>query len=202
MAKKKSRDNRLEFIERQLTAYEFDGTLDGIASVIKAPEETEPGVRRRLVDLLRSDESMVKFIECAEALLRRRGASYPSLDLLAAKAGLSTGEVVGAIAKALHRYSFDFSRIIMASNMSRVAATLSNEAARPESFSDRALFMRANGHLPSGGGTHVNVLASANARSEAKVEAVVTPTGLPSFESRMKSNIAAIRTINVLPENR
>jgi len=200
MAKKKIRDNRLEFIERQLTAYEFDGTLDGIASVIKAPEETEPGVRRRLVDLLRTDESMVKFIECAETLLRRRGASYPSLDLLAAKAGLSTGEVVGAIAKTLHRYSFDFSRIIMASNMSRVAATLSNEAAKPESFSDRALFMRANGHLPTGGHTQVNVLANATAGAQANAS-VEQPTGLPSFESRMKSNIAAIRTINVLPEN-
>lgn len=180
----------------------FDGTLDGIALTIKAPEETETGVRRRLIDLLRHDDAMTKFVEVADTLIKRRGALYPSLDLIASRAGLEHGEVVGALAKALHRYSYDYSRMIAAAGMPRVMNTLVNEAAHPSGHSDRTLFLRATGHLPTGArGAQITVQANAIARSEAAAVSVTdgAPSGLPAFEDDVKANVAVLRTIDVLP---
>jgi hypothetical protein len=203
MAKKKKPEEPkdLDHLKDDRSVAKFDGTLDGMALTIKAPEETDVTVRRRIVELLRHDEDMGKFVECADFLLKRRGASYPSLDVIAAKAGLDYPEVVGAIAKALHRFSFDYSRIIAAASMPRVMNTLANEAAHPDGHADRTLFLRATGHLPTGGGTHVNVTQTAVARSEAAALALTHQDsgGLPAFEGEVKANIRAIRTVDVLP---
>lgn len=193
----------LDHLKEDRAVEKFDGTLDGIALTIKAPEETEPGVRRRLIDLLRHDDAMSKFVDVADTLLKRRGASYPSLDVIAGKAGLEHGDVVGAIAKALHRYSFDYSRIIAAASMPRVMNTLANEAAHPDGHSDRVLFLRATGHLPTGGAgkaTNISVNQTTIARSEANALSLAeTPSGLPNFEDDVKQNVAVLRTIDVLP---
>lgn len=192
----------LAHLKEDRAVEKFDGTLDGIALTIKAPEELETGVRRRLIDLLRHDDAMSKFVEVADTLLKRRGASYPSLDVIAGKAGLEHGEVVGAIAKALHRYSFDYSRIIAAASMPRVMNTLANEAAHPDGHSDRVLFLRATGHLPTGGGkgTNISVQQTTIARSEAAALSIAdAPSGLPNFEDDVKQNVAVLRTIDVLP---
>jgi hypothetical protein len=190
----------LAHLKEDRAVEKFDGTLDGIALTIKAPEETEKGVRHRLIDLLRHDDSMEKFIQVADTLLKRRGASYPSLDVIALQAGLEHAEVVGAIAKALHRYSFDYSRIIAAASMPRVMNTLANEAAHPDGHSDRVLFLRATGHLPTGGGkaTNISVQQTTIARSEAAALSLAeTPSGLPNFEDDVKKNVAVLRTIEV-----
>lgn len=192
----------LAHLKEDRAVEKFDGTLDGIALTIKAPEETQTGVRRRLIDLLRHDDAMEKFIEVADHLLKRKGASYPSLDVIAEKAGLEHAEVVGAIAKALHRYSFDYSRIIAAASMPRVMNTLANEAAHPDGHPDRVLFLRATGHLPTGGGkgTSINVQQTTIARSEANALALAeAPSQLPNFEEDVKQNVAVLRTIDVLP---
>jgi hypothetical protein len=186
----------LEPVER------FDGTLDGIAFTIKAPEETLAGVRRRLVNLLRNDESMDRFVEVADSFLKRKNRAYPSLDVIAATAGLEHAEVVGSFARALHRFSFDYSRIIAASAMPRVMSTLAHAAADVNGHSDRTLFLRATGHLPTGGGkpTNINVQQTTIARAESSALAIAnTPSSLPNFEDDVKKNVSALRTVDVLP---
>jgi hypothetical protein len=204
MAKKKadSEPKELEHLKSDRSVEKFDGTLDGIALTIKAPEETAAGVRRRLIDLLRHDEEMEKFIEVADTLIKRRGASYPSLDLIAHKSGMEHAVVVGAIAKAAHRYGYDYCRIIAAANSPRVFSTLANRAAHPEGHQDRALFLRATGHLPTSGGTNISVQANSIARSEAIAISATEPLAskLPNFEVSMKENLRAARTIDVLAE--
>lgn len=196
-----SEQKALEHRKNDRSIEKFDGTLDGLALTIKSKEQTEHGVRRFLIELMRHDDTMLKFVETADALASRKRASYPSLDVIANQSGTEHADVVGAIAKALHRFSYDYSRIIAAASMPRVMNTLANEAAHADGHRDRTLFLRATGHLPTGPSTQVNVQTTAIARSEASALAVTdgAASGLPSFEDEMKENVRAIRAINVLP---
>ncbi len=194
----------LDHLKEDRSVARFDGTLDGMALTIKAPEESEFTVRRRIVELLRADEDMKRFVGAADLLIKRRGATYPSLDMIASKAGLEYAEVVGAIAKALHRFSFDYSRIIAAASMPRVMNTLANQAAHPEGRQDRMIFLKATGHLPTGGGgrgTQIQVNTTAVARSEAQALAETHQDfrSLPPFENDVKNNTKSLRAIDVLP---
>lgn len=198
--KRKAADGlSLVHLQEERSLDTFDHSLDSLAASMKSPEEGDVSVRRRVVELVRGDPAMEKFVKVADSTPKR--GSFPSLDMVAAKSGISIGDIVGAIAKAAHQYGFDVGRIIASANVPRVMNTLANQAAHPDGANDRITFFRISEHLKAGGGVQVNVRNTAVAQSNVQGE----PQGsrLPSFESDIKGHVTALRrtVIDVQPQN-
>ena len=189
----------------------FDGSLDGLAKLVRARDEggveNLAAARARVVELLRGEDDMAKFVHSFDLLSRRHGArglDAPSLDLVAAKAGVNRSVCVGAIARVLHQWNFDVAKLavtaVCVEHAVPVARTMAAAALDVENgHRDRRLFMEAARVIerPGAGGIQqVNVNASANnTKVEAEQAVVVVGRELPAFEGGTKKMAAALRLI-------
>ena len=94
----------------------FDGSIDGLVKLIKTDLESVADSRRRMVELLRGEDDMVKFIKVADKVFKGKThipgkGDTPSLDLVCERAGVNRSVVFGACARVLHRYHFDVAQI-------------------------------------------------------------------------------------------
>jgi hypothetical protein len=182
----------------------YDGSLESMVQLIREPEEKIGDTRRRVVELLKGEEDMVKLCETFEVLRRRGNHNTTSLDKVVEFAGINRSDAFGAIARVLHRYSFDVTRTVIAAvaarHAGRVAIAMANCASHPEGIADRRLFMDiARVTSTSGGGVTVNVPVTNTAVAQAKADMEgVNPGGraLPEFESGVKQLGASLRTID------
>lgn len=123
----------------------FDGSLEGLTAMVKTRYETVNHARARLVELLRGEDDMRKFVETADRLRKRKTSAIASLDDIAKKSGTNRSVAFGAIARVLHRYNFEVTSVIwgtvVRNEIGKVATTLANQARHPDNFADRKLFM-------------------------------------------------------------
>ncbi len=190
----------------------FDGTLDGLARLVRVRDaegvEGIAAARQRVVELLRGEEGMEKFVKTFDRLVRRhgvKGLEAPSLDLVAARSGTNRSACVGAIAKVLHQWNFDVAKLavtaVCADYSVPVARSLAAAALDIENgHRDRRLFMEAARVIaqPGSGGAIQQVTVSAqanNTKVEAEQAVVVVGKELPSFEDGTKKMAAALRMI-------
>jgi len=193
----------LELVKRE----EFDGSLDGLARMMRAGGgdeklEAESESRRRVVELLRGEEDMVKFVVAFDRMARR--GKVPSLDEVAVKVGVNRSVAVGAIARVMHAWNFDVAKLavtaICVKEAQPVAEAMVASAKNVEKgFRDRSLFMEAIKltNLKSPGGS-IQVNAQANAAAMVRDESttvVAAGTELPKFEDGTKRMAAAMRLI-------
>jgi hypothetical protein len=180
----------------------FDGTLDSMAALVRGPNETSHDVRCRLIELLRGEEDMEKFVEVGERMVRRK--ELRTLDSVAVRAGIGRSEAFGAIARVLHRFNFDVAKVIVSSvvaaHSARVATAMAEAASAPEGEVDRRLFMQTAGLHESRnqqGNVNVNVNAQANAANDNKTAVVVPPSmqALPAFDVGIKRLASALRAL-------
>lgn len=179
--------------------------LDRLAVLVKEPSESAADARRRIVELLRLDDSMLKLVRVADAMPDKRSGgadTFPSLDLLAARAGIPLPKVVGAIAAALCEYGFAHGKLAEAIAFSatpQVMRTVVEQAAKPRGLADRQLLFRMTRHIPApGGGKGVvvnnQVAAMAKAAIDEPGEMPAERHPLPSFEDSVRETAIAIRT--------
>lgn len=183
----------------------YDGSLDGMAKLLKEPGETIVDARARVIELLRGEEDMQKFVDTFDRIRRKDPGRNASFDQVAEQSGCNRSNVYGAISRVLHRYSFDTTRtviaLVAAQQAGRVAMAMANRAANPEGVADRRLFMEVAGSTTRGGGgitVTVPVNASANAQAGAKAESVSVDEGprpLPAFEDGVKELSGALRAL-------
>jgi hypothetical protein len=186
---------------------EFDGSLDGLAELVRVDNEGIADARRRVVDLVRGEDDMEKFVDTFERLTASRGENKPpatpSLDLVAEKAGINRSICVGAITRVLHQWHFDTAKLMVAAvclkNAPAVAETMVNAAKDEEhGHRDRRLFMEAARIIDPRGSPmqQVNVNApTTNSTVNARKAVVVMGKELPSFEDGTKKMAAALRQI-------
>jgi hypothetical protein len=186
-------------------APKYDGSLDSMVSLIQEPSEKPADTRCRVVELLAGEDDMVKFCETFE-VQRRRGAST-AFEKICELSGVNRSDAFGAIARVLHRYSFDITRTVVAAvaarQAGRVAMAMANNAARPEGIADRRLFMEVVKQTGQGGGFTVNVPVNNTAISQAKADMQgVNPGGaeLPAFEAGVKELSQAMRTLPAIAQ--
>ena len=187
----------------------FDGSIDGLAKLVKAPYESVADARRRLIELLRGEEDMKKFVKVADKTFLGKKhvpgkGDTPSLDFVCERAGTNRSLVFGAFARVLHRYHFDCAQIVVgavvANRAHEVATAMADGAALPGvGHADRRLFMEVAGAKQKGGAGGVNVqvntTATAQAAAKAEVEAPSVGRELPSFEDGIRNMAARLRAI-------
>lgn len=183
----------LSHYANQFSVGGYDGSLDGLCSIMKNEGETVLDVRYKIVQLLNSDPDMVPFTDAAERH-RKRGGKYPEMDLILKQSHMTRAQVVGGIARALSENNMAFERIILALNGPRVMAALVNGAAHPEGTTDRNAFLKIRGHLAQPSGTTVNVSAVAQSKAES-VQVLETGRALPRFEEDVRETVQAIRSV-------
>jgi len=184
----------------------FDGSIDGLARLVKGDLESLPDARRRLVELLRGEEDVKKFVKAADKMFMGKQhipgkGDSPSLDKVCERSGANRSIIFGAVARVLHRYHFDVAQIVIgavvANRAHDVASSMAEMAQLPIGAVDRRLFMEVAGAKRAGtGGVSVQVNTSANAQAGANAE-VVEPSGreLPSFEAGIRDMAAKLRAI-------
>ena len=182
----------------------FDGSIDGLAKMVKGPLESVADSRRRLVELLRGEQDMAKFVKVADKLFKgqvhvKGKGDTPDLDFISERAGVNRSDVFGACARVLHRYHFDVAQIqigaVIAHRAGEVAEAMADGASQPLGWGDRGLFMEVAGAKKRGGGVNVNVTNTANAAAKAEAVTETAGTALPSFEDGIKSMAAKLRAI-------
>jgi hypothetical protein len=181
----------------------YDGSLDSMVGLIQEPSEKPTDTRKRVVELLKGEDDMRKFVETFEIQSRR--ASATSFDRICELSGTNRSDCFGAIARVLHRYSFDITRTVIATvaarQAGRVAMMMANNAARPDGIADRRLFMEVTRQTDkTGGGFTVNVPVTNTAIAQAKADSEgVNPGGreLPQFEEGIKQLGASLRVLDV-----
>ena len=186
---------------------EFDGSLDGLAELVRVDNEGIADARRRVVELLRGEDEVSKFVETFERMSRKHGnrpPNTPSLDLVAEKAGVNRSVCVGVITRVLHQWHFDTAKLMVAAvclkNAQAVAEVMVN-VAKDEKYGhrDRRLFMEAARIIDPRGAPmqQVNVNAPNNSTSTVNAGQAVVVMGkeLPSFEDGTKKMAAALRQI-------
>lgn len=187
--------------------------LDSLAAVIREKGESAGDVRRRVVELLRSDPAMVKFVRVADALPFKRTATadvFPSLDLMAQRSGIRPAAIVGALATALCEYNMSYEELAKALAYQGAPAAvraLTEQATKPARTRDREILLRMTRHLPVGGGG-AKTLIQNSVQASAKVEPSPLPLvadglpdepgeveqyALPPFEDSVKVTALAIR---------
>jgi hypothetical protein len=187
-------------------APKYDGSLDSMVALIQEPSEKPVDTRKRVVELLKGEEDMRKFVETFEIQSRR--ASATSFERICELSGTNRSDAFGAIARVLHRYSFDITRtvvaVVAARQAGRVAMMMANQAARPDGIQDRRLFMEVTRQTDkTGGGFTVNVPVTNTAIAQAKADMQgVNPGGmeLPAFETGIKELSTAMRTLPAIAE--
>jgi hypothetical protein len=183
----------------------FDGSIDGLARMVKGDLESVADARRRLVELLRGETDMAKFVKAADKLFKGKvhvkgKGDTPDLDFICERAGVNRSDVFGACARVLHRYHFDVAQIqigaVIANRAHDVAQAMAESAMVPSvNGGDRKLFMEVAGGTKRGGGVNVNVHASANAAAKAEAVAETTGREMPQFEAGIKDMAAKLRAI-------
>jgi hypothetical protein len=184
----------------------YDGSLDSMVGLIQEPSEKPTDTRRRVVELLKGEEDMRKFVETFEIQSRR--ASATSFERICELSGTNRSDCFGAISRVLHRYSFDITRTVIATvaarQAGRVAIAMANQASKPDGIADRRLFMEVTRQTDkTGGGFTVNVPVTNTAIAQAKADMQgVNPGGveLPAFEAGIKELSTAMRTLPAIAE--
>jgi len=185
---------------------EFDGSLDGLAELIRVDNECISDARRRVVELLRGEDDVEKFVDTFEKLTKTHGdkrpPSTPSLDLVAQKAGINRSVCVGAITRVLHQWHFDMAKLAVAAVCLKHAPAVAEvmvEAAKDvdTGHRDRRLFMEAARIIdPRGAAAQVTVNANSNNQTvNADKAQIFMGKELPSFEDGTKKMAAALRQI-------
>jgi hypothetical protein len=179
----------------------FDGSLDSLAKLIKGDLESLPDARRRIVELLRGEEDMEKFVKAHDKLARDpRKPAKDSLDIACEKSGVNRSVAFGAIARVLHRYNFDVTQIAIsacvAAGADQVTRAMVTNATMPLGHADRALFMDVAGARKKAGGVTVNVPINNQVSATAGAQATVEQgREMPPFEDGVRSMAAALRKI-------
>ena len=184
---------------------EFDGSLDGLAELVRVDNEGIADARRRVVELLRGEDEVSKFVETFERMSRKHGnrpPNTPSLDLVAEKAGVNRSVCVGVITRVLHQWHFDTAKLMVAAvclkNAPAVAEKMVEAAKDVETgHRDRRLFMEAARIIdPRGAAAQVTVNANSNNQTvNADKAQIFMGKELPSFEDGTKKMAAALRQI-------
>jgi hypothetical protein len=183
----------------------FDGSIDGLVKLIKTDLESVADSRRRMVELLRGEDDMVKFIKVADKVFKGKThipgkGDTPSLDLVCERAGVNRSVVFGACARVLHRYHFDVAQIqigaVIAGRAHEVALAMAESASMPAfGHNDRSLFMEVAGAKKRGGGVNVSVTNQNNAVAKSESFAESAGSELPSFETGIRNMAAKLRAI-------
>lgn len=184
----------------------FDGSLDGMARMMKSGDAKLPEARAQLIELLRGEPDMEIFVDCADKM-RRRANNYPSLDDIAARCQLNRSVAFGIMARVLHRFQFDVVKTVVGSiamaRVGEVTEALCDAASTPEGVFDRRLFMEAANVIAQRGASPVvvnnNNNATASSFSSARSQA---HGGLPDFEEGVKRMAVAIRSAPSDPTER
>lgn len=184
----------------------FDGSLDWFANLIRGVDDTTDDARRRLIDLLRGEPDMRKFVRTFDKWsLSREGTSR--LDAVANKAKVSRALIIGAITRVLHQMTTEIGKVAVTAACTQsapmVADTMVRSALDPQNgHKDRRLVMEILQAVKQPGVPNINVNAQANNSTVNAEKAVVFSGGaeLPSFEEGTRRMGAALRAIRSADE--
>ncbi len=176
---------------------QFDGTLDSMSRIVSPDDESLAESRQRVVDLLRGEPDMAKFVAAWDGS-SKRGLT---LDEVAIRSGISKSVLMGAVTRVLSEWSMGTAKLIMSAVCARniqpvTEAMIGSARMHIGGHADRKLFFTAMGQIGKPSGTTINLKAEANNSTvNAKKALVVNGRELPSFESGSKNMAAALRRL-------